>query len=155
MFAAPMASLPALPAEARRILELARSDRGAATAAMAALPLDQQVELVCRTPVTRRGELIELAPEPEALVPALPEAELCFTLKAIGLEESAWLIEHATPEQLTTCVDLDAWKGDVPPKGSAISFVKSGTFRVVSVCRPAVKVSRALPSLKKTAHWLS
>jgi hypothetical protein len=125
MFAAPMASPLALPAEARRILELARRDRGAARSALAALPLDQQVELVCRTPVARRGELLDLAPEPEALVPALPEAELCFTLKAVGLSESAWLLEHATPEQLTTCVDLDAWKGDAPDRGALAAWLEA------------------------------
>jgi hypothetical protein len=134
-----MASTPALPAEARRILELARRDRSAARDAVAALPLEQQVELVCRTPVTRRGELLDLVPEPEALVPALPEAELVFTLKAIGLEESSWLLEHATPEQLTTCVDLDAWKGEQPDRAALAAwldaFAEAGEETLVRAAR--------------------
>jgi hypothetical protein len=103
-----------LPAQARRVLELARHDRDAARQAVQALTLEQQVALVCETPVGRRSEILDLLPAPEALVPALPEAELCFTAKAIGLSESGWLLEHASPEQLVACVDLDAWSGLAP-----------------------------------------
>ena len=65
--------------------------------------------LVCEAPLPERGALLELLPAPEAVVPALPEAELCFTAKAIGLADAGWLLAHATPEQLVACVDLDAW----------------------------------------------
>ena len=44
-----------LPAAARRILTQARSDRDGARAALAALPVDDQVALVCETPVARRA----------------------------------------------------------------------------------------------------
>src|SRR6266481_4885698 len=36
-----------------------------------------------------------------------------------------------------------------------MSLPRSGMFMVVRVCRPEVKVSSALPSRKKVAHWLS
>jgi hypothetical protein len=118
-----MPSSPALPTEARRLLELARSDRSAARAALAALSPEQQAELVCRTPVARRGELLDLAPAPDAIVPRLPEAELCFTLKAIGLAESAWLLEHATNEQIVACLDLDAWRGELPDRAAIAGWL--------------------------------
>jgi hypothetical protein len=102
------------PSAAGRLLDLARTDRDGAQRALAALPLEAQVELVCETPVARRAGLIDLLPEPERVIPLLPEAELCFTVKAIGLESAAWLIEHATPEQVAACVDLDAWEGTLP-----------------------------------------
>jgi hypothetical protein len=134
-----MAPTPALPVEARRILELARRDRAGARAALAALPLEEQVELVCRTPAARRGELLELVPAPEALVPALPEAELCFTLKAIGLADSAWLLEHATGEQITTCVDLDAWRDEAPDPAALTAwldaFAEAGEDTLVRAAR--------------------
>lgn len=100
-----------LPAKTLEILKLARHDREAARAAMRGLSTEAQVALVIETPVARRSELLELAPDAALIVPALPEAELVFTLKAIGLGDAGWLLEHATPEQLRVCIDLDAWNG--------------------------------------------
>jgi hypothetical protein len=105
-----------LPDDVRDVLQLARRDRRAATRAMGALSTDEQVALVCRAPVSRRAELLELAPHPEAVVPALPEAELVFAIKAIGRADSAWLLAHATDDQLRACVDLDAWRGGTPDR---------------------------------------
>jgi len=102
--------------EARRILDLAGDDRSAAREAFAKLPLEGQVALVCGSPVAQRGRLLDLASEPEKLVPALPEAELCYTAKAIGLHDAGWLLAHAQPEQVVACVDLDAWRNDDPDR---------------------------------------
>lgn len=108
-------SLPADPSRApHRILELAARDRSAARAALAELSAEERVALVCETPLARRGALLDLLPDPERVVPRLPEAELCFTLKAIGLADSAWVLEHATDEQIAAAVDLDAWSGTAP-----------------------------------------
>jgi hypothetical protein len=106
-----------LPAGARRILELARSDREAARAALAALPVDEQVALICETPVRRRAELLELVRAPEQVIPRIPPAELCFVAKALGLSDAGWLLEHASEEQITTAIDLDAWNALVPDRG--------------------------------------
>ena len=95
----------------RDVLELARRDRRAAGRAVAALPAEEQLALLCDAPVARRREVLALLPEPEQVIPLLPEAELVFTLKAIGLDEAAWILELATPEQVTACLDLDAWRG--------------------------------------------
>ncbi len=105
----------AIPAPtAADLIRLARRDRRAAEAAMAALDTEAQAALVCETPVQHRTVLLELAPDLESLVPSLPEAELCFTAKTIGLADAGWLLEHASPEQLVACVDLDAWHGTEP-----------------------------------------
>lgn len=103
-----------LPPQARRVLELARRDRAAAREALRALPLEEQVALVCETPLARRAEILELVPAPESLVPALPEADLCFTAKALGLSEAGWLLTLASDEQIAACLDLDAWSGLAP-----------------------------------------
>jgi hypothetical protein len=108
----------ALPPEARRILALARRDRAAAGKAMAELSLDEQVAVVCDAPVQRRAELLDLLPAPEHVIPLLPEAELCFTVKASGLESATWILEYATPEQVAASLDLDAWSGQVPDRAS-------------------------------------
>ncbi len=74
---------------------------------LASLDLDEQVRLVCECPVSQRSLLLSLAAEPERLIPALPEAELCFSIKAAGLHDAAWIVEHATTEQIQACLDLD------------------------------------------------
>ena len=112
-----------LPAQVRDLFALARSDRRAAENAIGALEVDEQVALVCQTPVARRAELLELMPEPERVVPALPEAELVFTVKGIGRADSAWLLAHATNEQLVACVDLDAWNDLTPDRESLAEWI--------------------------------
>jgi Family of unknown function (DUF6178) len=109
-----MSSRPELPPEARRILDLARRDRGAAEHSLAGLSLERQVALVCETPVARRGELLALLERPEQVIPELPEAELCFTVKAIGLHAAGWVLEHASAEQIQACFDLDTWSEHAP-----------------------------------------
>jgi hypothetical protein len=108
---------PALLPRVRDLLELARRDRAAAKRELAALDLDAQLALVCETPAARRAELLDLAPQPEALIPRLPPAELCFTAKAVGLHDAGWLLEHASEEQIVACLDLDAWSAGVPERG--------------------------------------
>lgn len=110
-----------LPAQAQRILLLARQDRPGAKRALTALSIDEQVALVCETPVSRRAELLDLLAAPEQVIPALPDAELCFTVKAIGLADAGWLMAYATDEQIQTCVDLDAWRAEETPDRERLS----------------------------------
>jgi hypothetical protein len=112
-----------LPTQVRDLLKLAQRDRRSAQNAVAALSLDEQVELVCRTPAARRTEILELVPEPERVVPALPEAELVFTVKGIGRADTAWLLAHATDDQLRACVDLDAWTDLVPNRETLAEWI--------------------------------
>ncbi len=95
--------------EAQRILELARHDRAAAREALRDLELEEAVGLVCELPVSARARFLELLPNPEEVIPALPEAELCFIAKTIGLSDAGWILEHATEQQVQACFDLDAW----------------------------------------------
>jgi hypothetical protein len=118
-----MGALPNLPPDVRHILDVARTDRAEATRALEALTLDAQAALVCNTPIARRSEMIELMPFPEHVVPELPEAELCFTARAIGLADAAWLLEYATPEQVVACIDLDGWSGLEPDRESIDAWI--------------------------------
>lgn len=98
--------------DAHELLALARRDPRAAEQALAALPTSAQVAVICEAPLAERGRILGLAPHPEALIPELPPAELCFTIKAIGLADAAWVLEYATPEQSVAALDLDAWRGN-------------------------------------------
>jgi hypothetical protein len=118
-----MADRPALAPPARRLLQLARSDRAAASRSLEAMPLDAQVALICDAPLSRRAELLGLLPAPEAVIPRIPEAELCFIVKANGLADSPWILERATPEQISACIDLDAWSGTLPDRRAVNSWI--------------------------------
>lgn len=113
------------PVDPREVLKLARTDRDRARAWVTALPIESQVALVCEAPLARRAEVFELLPMPERVVPLLPEAELCFTAKAIGLADASWLLECATPEQIQACVDLDAWRGDAPDPATFDAWIEA------------------------------
>jgi hypothetical protein len=118
-----MAARPLPPPNPERILDVARSDRAAATRALAELSLEQQVAVVCEAPVARRAELLSLVPFPEKVIPQIPEAEFCFTVKAIGLADAPGLLEHATPEQIVACVDLDGWTGLTPDRETLDAWI--------------------------------
>lgn len=118
-----MALRPALPPLPKRILEIARRDRVAALRELSALSLAEQVALVCETPVTRRADVLELLPFPEQVVPEIPEAELCFTVKAIGLADAGWLLEYATPTQIVASLDLDVWNKLEPDLAALDSWI--------------------------------
>ncbi len=107
---------PRLPPGARRLLDLARTDRALASRELEKLSVAEQVELLCETPLARRAELLGLLRDAAPLVRALPEAELCFTLKTVGLADAGWLLEQATASQLQACVDLDAWSEFAPDR---------------------------------------
>lgn len=92
---------------------------------MRSLSLDEQVALVCDSPIARRAELLDLATEPERLIPALPPAELVFVAKSVGIGDAGWLLAHASPEQIRTCFDLDAWRGDFPDLGRQAEWLRS------------------------------
>ena len=97
--------------EARRLLTLARSDRRAAEKELAALTPELQATVVCEASLPIRLRVIELLPNPEAVIPLLPEAEFCYTCRAIGLGDASWLLPMATEEQIVACFDLDGWSG--------------------------------------------
>ena len=98
--------------DTHELVALARRDPRAAEQALAALPIAAQVAVVCEAPLAERDRILGLVPHPETLIPELPPAELCFTIKAIGLADAAWVLEYATPEQTVAALDLDAWRGN-------------------------------------------
>lgn len=100
--------------EAGRILALARRSPPEARQTLARLGTRDQVALICETPLEHREALLRVLPEPERVIPELPEAELCFTVKAVGLADAGWVLEHARDRQIVAALDLDVWEGDEP-----------------------------------------
>jgi len=142
-----MTAPPATATTIARILDLARRERPLATRAIEGMTLDQQVALVCDTPLARRAQILELLPNPEAVIPLIPEAELCFTVKAIGIEDAVWVLNHATSEQIVACVDLDGWSGTSADRAAidrwldALSMTESDSFlRAIRALDPELVV---------------
>lgn len=102
--------IPASGVSGVELLRLSRSDRQAAQRKLRELSPEAQA-LACRElrPAVR-SEFLMLTDNPEKVVPLLPEAEFTHTVLAEGLNESAWLLEIATPEQRVACIDLDCWE---------------------------------------------
>jgi len=117
----PLAQRP----DPRELLQLARSDKAAAEARLGQLSRDEQVAIVCDAPLASRARMLELLEHPEDVIPLIPEAELCFTVKAVGLVDGSWILEHATDEQLVAAADLDAWQGLTPDPQSMGSWLEN------------------------------
>lgn len=151
-------ALPApLDPRVGRLLKLGRSDRRAAAAEIGKLSTDEQVALVRDAPVRRREELLDLAPSPELVIPRLPEAELCFTVREVGLADAAWILEYATDEQLVTALDLDAWNDLTPDRPRLAEWfealAEAGRETVLRAAR-AVDAELLCLMLKERIHVL-
>jgi hypothetical protein len=109
-----MTSLPEPIPSARELLKLASRDRALARSQMRKMSDQEQVAAICEAPIALRSRLLELAETPEALIPLIPEAELCFTCKQVGVSDASWILAHATDDQIMACIDLDAWTGLTP-----------------------------------------
>ena len=114
-------SLPA----ARQLLKLAREDRTLAQSEMAKLSDEEQVAAICEAPLGMRARLLDLAETPEALIPLLPDAELCFTCKQVGVSDASWILAYATTDQILACIDLDAWTGLSPAPAKLNGWIAS------------------------------
>ncbi|MCP4002988.1 MAG: hypothetical protein GY725_02210 [bacterium] len=101
--------VPAPGVSGVELLRLSRSDRAAAKRKLRELSPEVQAVACIELRPAMRGDFLMLVDNPEKVVPHLPEAEFAHTVLAGGLNESAWLLEIARPEQRVACIDLDCW----------------------------------------------
>jgi hypothetical protein len=98
------------------LLRLARTRRDAAREQLRALSEAEQARACLELRPEVRSEFLMLLDHPEAIVPLLPDAEVCMTIRSGGMSDGAWLLELATPAQTQACFDLDCWRGtDLDP----------------------------------------
>lgn len=60
----------------------------------------------------RRLEVLLADPAAAMIVPQMPAEEFYYLVKAVGVHDVGELLALASPDQLRTCIDLDAWDGD-------------------------------------------
>jgi hypothetical protein len=91
------------------LLRLARTNREAAREQLRSLSPELQAHAYRELRHGVRSEFLMLLDNPERVLPLLPEAEVCITLRAGGMSEAAWMLEFASAAQLRACFDLDCW----------------------------------------------
>jgi len=73
----------------------------------------------------RRLDVIFDAPDPAALVRALPADELFFVVQEVGLADAVELVQLAAPSQFRTFVDLDAWREGKLVAARALPWIRA------------------------------
>lgn len=76
------------------------------------LPFRDKLEILYGVSAQDKRDLILSCPDAQRLVRSFTDESLFFTVKEIGLEDSAELLSLASGEQVCTLLDLDCWKRD-------------------------------------------
>jgi hypothetical protein len=76
------------------------------------LSTDKKVELVISAPFKDRIDLILMSDDSKALVQALPEEEVYWTIKERGRTDSLSIISRTSHEQFQYLIDVDCWNRD-------------------------------------------
>jgi len=73
----------------------------------------------------RRLDVLLDAPDPAALVRALPADELYFVVQEVGLADAVELVQMASPSQFRTFVDLDGWRKGKLDAARALPWIRA------------------------------
>ncbi len=76
------------------------------------LPVQQKAELVISAPFKDRIDLILMSDDTRALVQALPEEEVYWTIRERGRADSLSIISRTSHEQFQYFIDIDCWNRD-------------------------------------------
>lgn len=95
----------------------------------------------------RRLDVILDARDPQALVRALPADELYLTVRDVGLGDAAVLVQLASPDQLKTFLDLDAWTRDGFDVRRALPWLRAARAGAHLEPRAAARWARKLAAL--------
>jgi hypothetical protein len=87
-------------------------DANAAQALFSKLSLEEKAAIVLNTPWEKRQQLILLADDSQALVQALPEEEIYWTIKETGIADSLPVIARTSFDQMQYFLDIDCWQKD-------------------------------------------
>ena len=93
-------------------LTLLRQERKISLDEYNALTTDEQLSIIHQAHGKQKYDLLINAQKVEILVPQLHPQELYLTINELGAEYSTELLMLASPEQITTLLDLDCWNKD-------------------------------------------
>jgi hypothetical protein len=95
----------------------------------------------------QRLEVILHSRNPQALVRSLPADELYLTIRDIGLGDAVPLVQLASPSQLKTFIDLDAWSGDTLDPRKILPWLRAARAGSTHEPKAAARWERKLASL--------
>ncbi len=95
----------------------------------------------------RRVDLILDAPDPRAVVRALPADEIYFLVRDVGLADAAELVQLASPQQFRTFVDLDVWRGSRIEPARVLPWLRAGRAGALRSERDMARWRRKLAAL--------
>lgn len=84
------------------------------TAAFSLLPIEQKLAELNKMTAKRRRDALLGDPQTQELIQAVPAPDFFWLVKELGVVDSSELIELASPEQITFCLDLDVWEKWTP-----------------------------------------
>jgi hypothetical protein len=92
--------------------QILKMDVSTAQAVFNKLSLEEKVAIVLNTPWEKRQQLILLADNSQALVQALPDEEIYWTIKESGTADALPVIARTSFEQFQYIIDIDCWHKD-------------------------------------------
>jgi Family of unknown function (DUF6178) len=113
-----------LPREMKiRHLTLHRKPRAISSREFNALSQDERLELLQAASGRRKYDLLIEAADAQQLLQQLPAQEVYLLARELGAEDVPELVTLASPEQITTMIDLDCWKDDQFDPKAALSWL--------------------------------
>jgi hypothetical protein len=95
----------------------------------------------------QRLALLLEAPDPAAVVRALPPDEIYFLVRDLGLGDAASLVQLASPEQFRTFLDLETWHGNQVSPLRALPWLRAARAGALRSEREIERWRRKLAAL--------
>jgi hypothetical protein len=102
----------------------------------------------------RRLDVLLDAPNPGALIRALPPDELYFTIREVGLGDAMELVQLASAEQFKVILDLDAWRQGRMEVRRALPWLRAARAGSLSDPKAAARWTRKRRALDPEVLFL-
>ena len=106
-------------------LTLLREARSITSKEFNALSMEERLEIIRRAQGMQKYNLLIEAGDFAELVPRLPAQEVYLLIKELGFEAAAELFPRLSAFQLTACLDLDGWRGDLMDGAAVFPWLAS------------------------------
>jgi hypothetical protein len=101
-----------------------------------------------------RLDLILDAPDPGALVRALPADELYFTIREVGLADAVELVQLASARQFRVFLDLDGWRNGHLDPSRVLPWLRAARVGALQEPKKAAQLARKMRALDQELIFL-
>jgi hypothetical protein len=92
---------------------------------LSALPVRRQAEIFSELDPKERLKLVRCSDRPGALVAALPEEEVFYTIKDSDISDALPLLARTTPSQLSFILDVELWRRDEIDRSRMVVWLRN------------------------------